>query len=105
MADASGYYIVHASIAAVLAGAVWGDHASPISDTTVLSAATSQCGVAEHTNTQLPYALAVGAVAILLGLLPVGLGLPVWLALILALAGTAAVLWFVGRPLAERGGA
>lgn len=103
MADASGYYIVHASIAAVLAGAVWGDHASPISDTTVLSSATSHCGVAEHTNTQLPYALVVGGIAILLGLLPVGLGLPVWLALILALAGTAAVLWFVGRPLAEPG--
>lgn len=99
MADPSGYYIIHATIAAVLAGAVWGDHASPISDTTVLSSATSRCGVAEHTNTQLPYALTVGLIAIVLGLLPVGLGLPVWLALILGLAGIVALVWFVGRPM------
>lgn len=101
MADASSYYIVHATIAAVLAGAVWGDHASPISDTTVLSSATSQCGVAEHTNTQLPYALTVGLIAVVFGLLPIGLGLPVWLALILGIAGIAAVVWFIGKPVEE----
>lgn len=101
MADASGYFIVHASIAAVLGGAIWGDHASPISDTTVLSAATSQCGVAEHTNTQLPYALVVGLIAVVLGLIPVGLGLPVWLGLLLTLAGIAAVVRFVGKPITD----
>lgn len=99
MGDASGYAILHGTIAAVLAGAVWGDHASPISDTTVLSSATSRCGVAEHTNTQLPYALAVGGIAIVLGLLPVGLGLPVWLGLILGLVGVVALVWLVGRPI------
>lgn len=99
MGDASGYAILHGTIAAVLAGAVWGDHASPISDTTVLSSATSRCGVAEHTNTQLPYALAVGLIAIMLGLLPVGLGLPVWLGLILGLVGIVALVWLVGRPI------
>lgn len=101
MADPSGYYIVHAVIAAVLGGAVWGDHASPISDTTVLSAATSQCGLVEHTNTQLPYALVVGAIALVLGLIPAGLGLPSWLALLLALAGTVGTLLVFGRHAAE----
>ncbi len=101
MGDASGYAILHGVIAAVLAGAVWGDHASPISDTTVLSAATSHCGVAEHTNTQLPYALGVGLIAIVLGLLPVGLGLPVWLGLILGLIGIVALVWLVGRPITD----
>ena len=51
---------------AVLAGAVWGDHSSPISDTTILSSTGAGCAVATHVNTQLPYAF-VGAVAALVG--------------------------------------
>ncbi|QTQ13057.1 Na+/H+ antiporter NhaC family protein [Treponema parvum] len=44
------------SIAAVLSGAVWGDHASPISDTTILSSTGAGCPHLEHVATQLPYA-------------------------------------------------
>lgn len=51
---------------AVLAGAVWGDHCSPISDTTILSSTGAGCNHITHVNTQLPYALA-GAGAALLG--------------------------------------
>lgn len=53
---------------AALAGAVWGDHSSPISDTTILSSTGAGCSVATHVNTQLPYAL-VGAIAALAGYL------------------------------------
>ncbi|MGO3831112.1 MAG: Na+/H+ antiporter NhaC family protein [Corynebacterium casei] len=51
---------------AVLAGSVWGDHSSPISDTTILSSTGAGCAVATHVNTQLPYAF-VGAIAALVG--------------------------------------
>ena len=58
------------SIGAVLAGAIWGDHCSPISDTTVLSSASAQCGHLDHVATQFPYALTVGLIALLLGYVP-----------------------------------
>lgn len=52
--DPSMVFVV---LGAVLAGSVFGDHSSPISDTSVLSAASSGCPVMEHAATQLPYAL------------------------------------------------
>ena len=46
-------------VAAILSGAVCGDHISPISDTTILSSAGAQCKHIEHVSTQIPYALTV----------------------------------------------
>lgn len=57
--------LIYASVSAVLAGSVWGDHCSPISDTTILSSIASQCDHIEHVRTQLPYAFVVGVVSIL----------------------------------------
>lgn len=51
--------VVVISLSATLAGSVFGDHCSPISDTTVLSSAGSKCDHIEHVYTQLPYALMV----------------------------------------------
>ncbi|MGK0314371.1 MAG: Na+/H+ antiporter NhaC [Saprospiraceae bacterium] len=51
-------------IATVLAASVLGDHCSPISDTTILSSLASECNHIDHVNTQLPYALTVGAVSL-----------------------------------------
>ena len=50
-------------IAACLAGAVCGDHSSPISDTTIMASAGAQCNHVNHVSTQLPYALTVAAVS------------------------------------------
>ena len=66
------------SLGSVLAGAIFGDHCSPISDTTILSSQSSGCDHLAHVWTQMPYALVVGSVSILAGTLPVGLGIPVW---------------------------
>lgn len=60
------------SVAAILAGAVCGDHISPISDTTILSSTGAQCNHIEHVNTQIPYALCVAACSVL-GFLVAGL--------------------------------
>ncbi len=94
--------ILPASVAAVMAGAVWGDHCSPISDTTVLSSMSSGCDHIEHVRTQLPYAMLAGAASLLLGFLPVGFGLPWWLALGLGIIVTLAVLRIVGQRVADR---
>ena len=51
------------SISACMAGAVAGDHCSPISDTTIMASAGAQCEHVNHVSTQLPYALTVGAVS------------------------------------------
>lgn len=50
-------------ISACLAGAVCGDHCSPISDTTIMSSAGAQCNHINHVNTQLPYSLTVAAIS------------------------------------------
>ena len=51
-------------LAASLSGGVFGDHASPISDTTIVSSLASATDVIDHVRTQLPYALTAGGVAI-----------------------------------------
>ncbi|MDQ1263589.1 MAG: tetracycline resistance efflux pump [Campylobacterota bacterium] len=53
-------------IGAVISGGVFGDHCSPISDTTIISAMASDCEIVEHVNTQLPYALISGSIAFIL---------------------------------------
>ncbi len=84
--NAEYHHIIYSAVSAVLAGAVWGDHCSPISDTTILSSLASGCDHIDHVRTQLPYALVVGFVAILLGTLPAGFGAPWWLCLPVAAA-------------------
>jgi len=51
-------------IAAVISGGVFGDHCSPISDTTIISAMAADCETIEHVRTQLPYALLSGAISL-----------------------------------------
>ena len=90
-------HILYSTIACNLAGAVWGDHCSPISDTTVLSSMASGCDHIEHVRTQLPYALAVGAVAVLVGTIPGGYGVPPWISLVVGIALLAGGLRLIGR--------
>jgi Na+/H+ antiporter NhaC len=70
--------ILIASVGSVLAGAIFGDHCSPISDTTVLSSQASGCDHIAHVTTQMPYALLVASISIVCGTLPVGYGVSVW---------------------------
>jgi Na+/H+ antiporter NhaC len=100
-AGPSGMHIMYSAIACVLAGAVWGDHCSPISDTTVLSSVASGCDHIEHVRTQLPYALLVGAVAVAVGTIPGGFGLSPWISLLAGAAVLVGVLRFFGRNASE----
>jgi Na+/H+ antiporter NhaC len=88
-----------ATVGAVLAGAVFGDHITPISDTTVLSAVTSGTTVMDHVRTQLPYALFAGGAALALGYLPAGFGVTPWVLLPLGAAACWAWVRWVGKRL------
>jgi Na+/H+ antiporter NhaC len=90
--------VVIASTAAVLDGAVFGDHASPISDATVLSALGAGCDVISHVRTQLPYALTAGAAAVVCGAVPVGFGVPWWAGLLLGCGLLVAFVLLMGKP-------
>ncbi len=86
------------SIGAVLEGSIFGDHCSPISDTTVLSSIASACDHFDHVRTQMPYALAANGAAILCGYLPAALlGVSPALCLGAGLASLLALVLLLGR--------
>jgi Na+/H+ antiporter NhaC len=62
-------------LGAVLDGAIFGDHCSPISDTTIISSISSSCNHLQHVRTQLPYSIFVALLALVCGYIPSALGL------------------------------
>ncbi len=96
-ADPEHYFILYSAVSCVLAGAVWGDHCSPISDTTVMSSLSAGCDHIEHVRTQMPYALLAGVVSIVLGTLPTSFGMPWWLGLTLGALTLTIALRFLGE--------
>ena len=88
-----------ATAASVLDGSIFGDHCSPISDTTVMSSAATGCNHVAHVRTQLPYALLVAVVGMLVGDIPTAYGLSPWISLVLGSGILLAVLFFYGKPV------
>lgn len=89
--------IIYASVSSVLAGSVWGDHCSPISDTTILSSIATQCDHVEHVNTQLPYAMIVGTISVLgmIGMLV--LGIPWWIIYPMGVIAIVTIIFTFGK--------
>jgi len=82
----------------VLTGAIFGDHCSPISDTTILSSMGTSCNHIDHVQTQIYYAIFVAVVAVFLGYIPAGLGVPWYICIPIGV-----VVMFVGlRILGEK---
>eukprot|EP00571_Detonula_confervacea_P007203 CAMPEP_0172328688 /NCGR_PEP_ID=MMETSP1058-20130122/60477_1 /TAXON_ID=83371 /ORGANISM="Detonula confervacea, Strain CCMP 353" /LENGTH=1233 /DNA_ID=CAMNT_0013045815 /DNA_START=448 /DNA_END=4149 /DNA_ORIENTATION=- len=76
--------IFYGVTAGILAGAVAGDHASPISDTTILASMASECQLLQHVRTQAPYALMAAIWSVLVGTIPSGRGtFPNWVSILL----------------------
>lgn len=92
--DIHSYMILN--ISAVLTGAIFGDHCSPISDTSILSAMGSNCDLIAHVSTQLPYALSVCAISMVAYLLS-AFGLSVWISLIFGILAIVFVVKFIGK--------
>ncbi len=101
MADPEHMHILYSAIASNLAGAVWGDHCSPISDTTVLSSMASGCDHIEHVRTQMPYAVLAGAVAVFIGTIPGGFGFPPLLSILAGFGVLLLILNRIGRQSDE----
>jgi Na+/H+ antiporter NhaC len=74
--------LLAAGVGAVFSGAVFGDHCSPFSDTTIVASIASGVEPMDHVRTQLPFALLAAAVALLAGFLPLGFGFPAWAGLL-----------------------
>lgn len=89
------------SIGAVLTGAIFGDHCSPISDTTILSSMGAECDHIEHVKTQVGYALFVGFIAVAFGYIPVGLGVSIYIVLPIAIIATILSVRYIGKPVDE----
>ena len=99
------YSILLGAISSALAGAIFGDHCSPISDTTVLSSTAAACDHVDHVRTQLPYAVVVALLAMVVGDVGTALGLPVWVALFGSVAILAGGLKLFGTSPREESGA
>lgn len=91
------YAVMVGTISSVLAGAVWGDHCSPISDTTILSSTASGCDHIAHVRTQMPYALSAGFLGVLIGDIPTAYGLSPWISIVAGGIVIVAVVRFRGR--------
>ena len=89
--------ILQGVISSVLAGAVFGDHCSPISDTTILSSMASGCNHVDHVRTQLPYAILIAIVCMLLGDIPTAFGLSPYLSLGLIGLIVVAIVFLIGK--------
>lgn len=91
------HHLMLGTIGGVLAGAIFGDHCSPISDTTVLSSAASGSDHLDHVLTQMPYALTVATVSVVFGYIPVGFGIQPYILLPVGLVVLFLILQFYGK--------
>jgi len=101
LADAYTAALILPTIGAVLTGSVFGDHCSPISDTTIMSSMASASDHIDHVKTQIPYALTAAAVASVVGFIPAGMGMNPIISLVLGIVVLWAIIRFVGKSVAE----
>ena len=95
--------LFYVGISACLAGAVCGDHCSPISDTTIMASAGAECNHVEHVSTQLPYAITVAAISFVMFLFA-GFVPNAWIALpvgiLLTIGAVLGIRWYVTKKQA-----
>ncbi len=86
------------TLGSVLTGAIFGDHCSPLSDTTILSSTGSGSDHIDHVRTQIPYALTAAVVSGVFGFIPAGLGVHPVISIILGLVVLIVFVKLVGKP-------
>ena len=101
--QATDYQLMIISMSACMAGAVCGDHCSPISDTTIMSSAGAQCNHLNHVSTQIPYAMTCAAISALTYIVA-GLTKNVFLSLLIGLVILIAVMYVLSRRAAKANG-
>lgn len=101
MSSSDSILILHGVISSVLAGSVFGDHCSPIADTTILSSMASSCDHIDHVRTQLPYALTAGVICIFVGDIPTAFGFSPFLSIAIIFALITGVVYYIGKRIPE----
>jgi Na+/H+ antiporter NhaC len=101
LSQPDSYLIMIGAISSVLAGCVFGDHCSPISDTTILSSMASGCDHVAHVNTQLPYAIFVAVFCMMIGDIPTAFGFPPVLSILLIVLALIISLRFIGKKVED----
>lgn len=101
LANAYTAALILPTMGAVLTGSVFGDHCSPISDTTIMSSMASAADHMDHVKTQIPYAVTTAAVAALFGFIPAGLGMNPIISLVVGAVVLWAIVRFVGKNVEE----
>jgi Na+/H+ antiporter NhaC len=96
LAPADLHLVLVGVVSSVLAGAVFGDHCSPISDTTIMSSMACSADHVDHVRTQLPYALLAGCVGMILGDIPAAYGLHPIISILLGIGVMVVFLYFAG---------
>lgn len=95
-----GEQLLFACIAAVLSGSIFGDHCSPVTDTTILSSIGAGCDNLDHVRTQLPYALTAAAIAAVFGYLPAGLGVSPAISIPASIIAGVVIIRLAGKKIA-----
>jgi Na+/H+ antiporter NhaC len=91
--------IIYGVVSSVLAGSVFGDHCSPIADTTILSSMASGCDLMDHVRTQLPYAVIVAIFCMILGDIPTAFGLSPYISIVAIIAILTIVIYLMGKKV------
>lgn len=97
--DGESNLVFFLTSAAILDGAIFGDHCSPISDTTVLSSIASGCDHIDHVSTQVVYAVTVMVIAAVTGYLAMGGGFPLWTFFLLFPLIAGGLLFLIGKKV------
>jgi len=101
LSSTENHHLMLGVISSVLSGAVFGDHCSPISDTTILSSMASACDHIDHVRTQLPYALLAAVGGVLIGDIPTAFGFSPFLAIALSTAVMLLAVMVFGKKVPE----
>jgi Na+/H+ antiporter NhaC len=96
--DSATYSFIIVCSSGVLTGAIFGDHCSPISDTTILSAMGAGCDLIDHVDTQIWYSFTIATVVIT-GYLLVGFGFSAWITLLITMIILIGVLLILGKKV------
>ena len=94
--------ILHGVISSVLAGSVFGDHCSPISDTTILSSMASACDHIDHVRTQLPYAVVTAILCMMIGDIPTAFGLSPYISILIISGCLVLILYLFGKKVSYK---
>eukprot|EP01084_Bolivina_argentea_P177152 306408_1 len=93
-----GIWLYTATLSQILSGSIFGDHASPLSDTTLISSVASGCDLFRHVYTQMPYAVWVAFFSIICGTIMVGQGISAAICISVGILSLSICTFLIGAP-------